>query len=138
MCCVLLCCRAATRWATCRSNLCPVLPCCCPAVLYAAALLCHVLRADVLLRCHHRWPTWHSTVHTTLCGVLLCYVLPCCVLLRRRDVPCCMLPQVGDLAFNADGLAQRGVLLRHLAMPGLLQEGKDILSWVAKEVSPDT
>lgn len=45
---------------------------------------------------------------------------------------------MGDLVFSPDGLAQRGLLLRHLAMPELVQEGKDILSWVAQEVSTDT
>jgi uncharacterized Fe-S radical SAM superfamily protein PflX len=38
--------------------------------------------------------------------------------------------QVGDLVFSSDGLAKRGLLLRHLVMPGLLEEGKAILDWV--------
>lgn len=40
--------------------------------------------------------------------------------------------------FSADGLAQRGVLLRHLVMPGLLDEGKAILNWVVQELGRDT
>jgi uncharacterized Fe-S radical SAM superfamily protein PflX len=46
---------------------------------------------------------------------------------------CACLPwQVGDLVFSADGLAQRGVLLRHLVMPGLVDEGRAILDWVVE------
>lgn len=46
--------------------------------------------------------------------------------------------QVGPLRFGPDGLARRGVLVRHLVMPGLAQEGAEILRWLAREVSPDT
>jgi len=46
--------------------------------------------------------------------------------------------QVGTLQLDADGLATRGVLLRHLVMPGLLEETRAILGWIAREVSPDT
>lgn len=46
--------------------------------------------------------------------------------------------QVGDLVFSPDGLAKRGVLLRHLVMPGLLDEGKAILDWVVAELGRDT
>lgn len=45
--------------------------------------------------------------------------------------------QVGDLCFTSDGLAKRGVLLRHLVMPGLESEGKLIMQWLAKEISSD-
>jgi len=46
--------------------------------------------------------------------------------------------QVGDLVIDANGLAQRGVLLRHLVMPGQLDETRAILEWIAAEVSPNT
>eukprot|EP00775_Hariotina_reticulata_P007293 gene7293-7506_t len=46
--------------------------------------------------------------------------------------------QVGDLVFSSDGLAKRGLLLRHLVMPGLLDEGKAILDWVVAELGRDT
>lgn len=36
--------------------------------------------------------------------------------------------------FTGDGLAKRGLLLRHLVMPGLLDEGKAIMDWVVKEL----
>lgn len=46
--------------------------------------------------------------------------------------------QVGDLVIDEHGLAQRGLLLRHLVMPGFLEETKAILRFVAEEVSPNT
>ena len=45
--------------------------------------------------------------------------------------------QVGDLCFTGDGIAKKGVLLRHLVMPGMEEEGKEIMRWVAGEVSRD-
>jgi putative pyruvate formate lyase activating enzyme len=44
---------------------------------------------------------------------------------------------VGDLVFSADGLAKRGVLLRHLVMPGLAGEGRAILDWVVATLGRD-
>ncbi len=46
--------------------------------------------------------------------------------------------QVGDLVFDADGLAVRGVLVRHLVMPGQTAEAAAILEWLAGSVSVDT
>lgn len=46
--------------------------------------------------------------------------------------------QVGALHFDEDGLAVRGVLLRHLVMPGALEETRRILEWVASALGPDT
>lgn len=46
--------------------------------------------------------------------------------------------QTGDLMLDADGLARRGVLVRHLVLPGHLNETKQILSFLAKEISPNT
>lgn len=45
--------------------------------------------------------------------------------------------QVGDLCFTSDGLAKKGVLLRHLVMPGHEEEGKEIVRWLAENVSKD-
>lgn len=45
--------------------------------------------------------------------------------------------QVGDLCFTADGIVKRGVLVRHLVMPGLEDEGKEIMKWLAEKVSKD-
>jgi putative pyruvate formate lyase activating enzyme len=46
--------------------------------------------------------------------------------------------QVGPLKLGRDGLARRGVLLRHLVMPGQEDEAATIFEWLAREVSPDT
>jgi len=46
--------------------------------------------------------------------------------------------QVGDLVLDADGLALKGLLVRHLVMPGGLGETREILQFLAREISPDT
>ncbi len=46
--------------------------------------------------------------------------------------------QVGPLAFDERGLAVRGLLLRHLVMPGMLGETESVLRWVADELGPGT
>ncbi|MCK4660855.1 MAG: radical SAM protein [Phycisphaerae bacterium] len=57
---------------------------------------------------------------------------------RARQAVREMHRQVGDLHFTPQGLACRGLLVRHLVMPGLLQESREIFRWLADEVSPDT
>ncbi len=46
--------------------------------------------------------------------------------------------QVGPLVLDDDGLARRGLLLRHLVMPGQLDESREILSWISSELGNDT
>jgi putative pyruvate formate lyase activating enzyme len=46
--------------------------------------------------------------------------------------------QVGDLVVDDQGLAARGVLVRHLVMPGLLEETRRVLEWLAAELGPAT
>lgn len=46
--------------------------------------------------------------------------------------------QVGDLVLDEHGLASRGLLVRHLVMPGGLDETREILQFLAREVSPQT
>ena len=46
--------------------------------------------------------------------------------------------QVGPLVMDADGLARRGVLVRHLVMPGCVDETKAILEWLAADLGPET
>jgi len=46
--------------------------------------------------------------------------------------------QVGPLRFDSQGLARRGLLLRHLMMPGMLDETEAILRFVAEELGPET
>ncbi|HSR52484.1 MAG TPA: radical SAM protein [Acidobacteriota bacterium] len=44
--------------------------------------------------------------------------------------------QVGPLEIGSDGLARQGLLIRHLVMPGGLEETRRILQWVADELGP--
>jgi putative pyruvate formate lyase activating enzyme len=46
--------------------------------------------------------------------------------------------QVGPLIFDENGLALRGVLLRHLVMPGDIAGSREVFEWVARELGPDT
>ena len=45
--------------------------------------------------------------------------------------------QVGDLCFTPDGIAKRGLLLRHLVMPGKEDEGQEIMRWLGDNISRD-
>jgi putative pyruvate formate lyase activating enzyme len=65
--------------------------------------------------------------------------------LRARDYPEAarqaireMHRQVGALLFDEDGVALRGLLLRHLVMPGDIAGTANILEWVAQELGPET
>ena len=65
--------------------------------------------------------------------------------LLAADYPCAarraireMHRQVGPLILDDDGLAQRGLLVRHLVMPGGLEETAAILEWIAHELGPGT
>ncbi len=57
---------------------------------------------------------------------------------RTREAIQEMHRQVGPLSFGPNGLARRGVLVRHLVMPGQLEEAAAIFRWLAEELSPDT
>jgi putative pyruvate formate lyase activating enzyme len=46
--------------------------------------------------------------------------------------------QVGDLALDANGVAQRGLLIRHLILPGELAGTDAVLRFIAGELSTDT
>jgi putative pyruvate formate lyase activating enzyme len=46
--------------------------------------------------------------------------------------------QVGDLMMDKEGVAVKGLLVRHLVMPGGLDETREILRFLAQEVSVDT
>jgi putative pyruvate formate lyase activating enzyme len=46
--------------------------------------------------------------------------------------------QVGELELDERGLARRGVILRHLIMPGLLEETEAILRFVAEQLGTGT
>jgi len=55
-----------------------------------------------------------------------------------RRVIRAMHEQVGELRVDEEGVARRGVLVRHLVMPGLLDDTREILRYLAEEVSRDT
>ncbi|WP_322508191.1 radical SAM protein [Anaerolinea sp.] len=46
--------------------------------------------------------------------------------------------QVGDLKINAQGLAERGLLVRHLVLPHRLAGTREIMKFLAEEISPNT
>jgi len=46
--------------------------------------------------------------------------------------------QVGDLRWDRHGVAKRGLLVRHLVMPGLREESAAVFTFLAEEISPDT
>jgi len=46
--------------------------------------------------------------------------------------------QVGSLVFDEKGLALRGLLIRHLVMPGDIAGTQQIVAWIARELGPDT
>jgi putative pyruvate formate lyase activating enzyme len=46
--------------------------------------------------------------------------------------------QVGDVVLDEEGLARRGLIVRHLVMPGLLDETEAILRFIATELGPGT
>jgi putative pyruvate formate lyase activating enzyme len=46
--------------------------------------------------------------------------------------------QVGPLVFDLHGMARRGLMVRHLMMPGLLEETNAVLRFIADELGRDT
>ena len=57
---------------------------------------------------------------------------------RARQAILEMQRQVGPLRLGPDGLARRGLLVRHLVMPGQEDEASAIFEWLARAVSVDT
>jgi len=49
-----------------------------------------------------------------------------------------MYSQVGDLKFNSEGIAQRGLLVRHLVLPDNLAGTQQAMHFLATEISPQT
>jgi len=49
-----------------------------------------------------------------------------------------MYRQVGDLKINKRGIAQRGLLIRHLVLPNDIAGSKAVIDFVAKEISANT
>lgn len=57
---------------------------------------------------------------------------------RMRESLIEMQRQVGTLVVDAEGCARSGLVIRHLLMPGLLEETKAILHFIAQHLPPDT
>jgi len=49
-----------------------------------------------------------------------------------------MYRQVGDLKLDEQGLAKRGLLMRHLVMPREIAGTRQVMHWIARELSPTT
>ncbi len=49
-----------------------------------------------------------------------------------------MYQQVGDLVLSSEGIAKKGLMIRHLILPNLIDESVKIIEWIAKELSKDT
>jgi len=48
-----------------------------------------------------------------------------------------MFRQIGELEVDENGIAERGLIVRHLVLPGGLAGSRESLGWLAREVSPD-
>lgn len=48
-----------------------------------------------------------------------------------------MYRQVGNLVVDGEGIARRGLIVRHLILPGGLTGSRESLTWLAREVSSD-
>jgi len=46
--------------------------------------------------------------------------------------------QVGDLVLDEDGVAVRGTMIRHLVLPGMVDESKRVLLWIAEHLGAQT
>ena len=46
--------------------------------------------------------------------------------------------QVGDLAIDEQGLARRGLLVRHLVLPNRVAGSEEVLRFLAEDISPNT
>ncbi len=46
--------------------------------------------------------------------------------------------QVGDLSLDEDGIATRGLLVRHLVLPGDIAGTEEVLTFLAREIGPNT
>ena len=57
---------------------------------------------------------------------------------KARQAICEMHRQAGDLRINDEGLAEHGLLVRHLVMPDGLAETREILAFLARDISPAT
>ncbi len=57
---------------------------------------------------------------------------------RAREALKEMHRQVSDLILDENGIALKGIILRHLVMPGGVAGTREIMRFIAKEISPNT
>lgn len=74
---------------------------------------------------------WSSEVASMTCQAPD-YPSVCCAAIEE------MHKQVGDLVIDEDGIARRGLLVRHLVMPRDLAGTRDIMHFIAKKISRQT
>lgn len=67
-----------------------------------------------------------ATVSKTLCGVENYFEVACAAIKE-------MMRQQPAQVFDADGYIQKGVIIRHLVLPGFTEDSKRILDWIAKQ-----
>lgn len=53
-----------------------------------------------------------------------------------RNAISAMFSQVGNLKLDKEGIARKGLLIRHLVMPNLLDETQQILQYISQSISP--
>jgi putative pyruvate formate lyase activating enzyme len=46
--------------------------------------------------------------------------------------------QTGDLVMDENGIAVRGIMIRHLVLPGMVDESMRVLRWIAEYLGPQT
>lgn len=49
-----------------------------------------------------------------------------------------MLRQTGEAVFDSDGIMQKGVIVRHLVLPGNISQAMQVLDWISANMPPDT
>jgi putative pyruvate formate lyase activating enzyme len=74
---------------------------------------------------------WDSEVAARFCSAPD-YFEKACAAIRE------MHQQVGDLTMDQEGIAQRGLLVRHLVMPEGLAGTRELMGFLANEISKDT
>lgn len=55
---------------------------------------------------------------------------------NNRETLIEMYRQVGDLELDEEGIAVRGLLIRHLVMPNNQSQSYEVLQWIAENISP--
>ena len=48
-----------------------------------------------------------------------------------------MIAQTGDLVYDSDGILKKGVIIRHLVLPGCRKDSFEILRWISSNLPPE-